>query len=98
MPQVAGSEERGSRIRIEAFVSVPPCSGGVAVKRLLREIESAYGDRVEIVYHTGPGDPEWEQYAIHNAPALVIGDLVKFVGLAPSKESLVGALREAGLV
>jgi hypothetical protein len=28
---------------------------------------------------------------------LVVGDLVKFVGLAPSKESLVGALREAGL-
>jgi hypothetical protein len=28
---------------------------------------------------------------------MVIGDLVKFVGLAPSKESLLGALREAGL-
>ena len=31
-------------------------------------------------------------------PAMVIGDLVKFVGLAPSKEGLMGALREAGLV
>ena len=86
-----------SKIRIEAFVSVPPCSGGVAVKRLLGQIEAEYGDQVEIVYHTGPGDPEWETYAIDNAPALVVGDLVKFVGLAPSKESLVGALREAGL-
>ena len=86
-----------SKIRIEAFVSVPPCSGGVAVKRLLKEIEADYGDQVEIVFHTGPGDPEWESYAISNAPALVIGELVKFVGLAPSKESLVGALREAGL-
>jgi hypothetical protein len=86
-----------SKIRIEAFVSIPPCSGGVAVKRLLREIESNYGDQVDIVFHTGPGDPEWEQYAINNAPALVIGDLVKFVGLAPSRESFVGALREAGL-
>ena len=86
-----------SKIIIEAFVSIPPCSGGVAVKRLLKAIESDYGDQVEIVFHTGPGDPEWEQYAINNAPALVIGDLVKFVGLAPSKESLVGALHEAGL-
>ena len=86
-----------SKVRIEAFVSVPPCSGGVAVKRLLKEIESEYGDQVEVVFHTGPGDPEWEQYAINNAPALVVGDLVKFVGLAPSKESLVGALREAGM-
>jgi hypothetical protein len=86
-----------SKIRIEAFVSVPPCSGGVLVKRLLKEVEAGYGDQVEVVYYSGPGDPEWEEHAINNAPAIVIGDLVKFVGLAPSKESLVGALREAGL-
>jgi hypothetical protein len=29
--------------------------------------------------------------------ALFVCDLVKFVGLAPSKDSLVGALREAGM-
>jgi hypothetical protein len=86
-----------SKIRIEAFVSIPPCSGGVAVKRLLKDIEAEFGAQVDIVYHTGPGDPAWEAYAINNAPAMVIGDLVKIVGLAPSKESLVGALREAGL-
>lgn len=85
------------QVKVEAFVSVPSCSGGVVLKRLLKEIEAEFGDRVEIVYHTGPSDPEWETYHINNAPALVVGDLVKFVGLAPSKESLIGALREAGL-
>ena len=84
-------------MRKEGFVSIPPCSGGVAVKRLLKEIEAEFGDQVEVVFHTGPGDPEWEEYAISNAPALVVGDLVKFVGLAPSKASLIGALREAGM-
>jgi hypothetical protein len=86
-----------SKVRIEAFVSIPPCSGGVAVKRLLKEIQDEYSEQVEVIFHTGPGDPEWAEYAIDNAPALVIGDLVKFVGLAPSKESLMGALREAGM-
>jgi len=86
-----------SQVTIEAFVSIPPCSGGVAVKRLLKEIEAEFGDRVEIIFHTGPGDEEWDEHAIGNAPALVVGELVKFVGLAPSKDSLVGALREAGL-
>lgn len=86
-----------STVTVEAFVSVPPCSGGVAVKRLLKEVEAEFGDQVEVTFHTGPGDEEWDEYAIGNAPALVVGDLVKFVGLAPSKESLVGALREAGL-
>jgi len=86
-----------SKIKIRAFVSVPPCSGGVMLKRLLQEIEAEFDEQVEIVVHTGPGDPEWGEYAIDNAPALVVGDLVKFVGLAPSQDSLVGALREVGL-
>ena len=42
---------------MEAFVSIPPCSGGVALKRLLAEIDSEFGDQVEVVIHTGPGDP-----------------------------------------
>ena len=85
-----------SQIVIEAFVSVPPCSGGVLVKRLLRRVQGEFGEGVEIVMHTGR-DEKMKEYHIANAPALVIGDLIKFVGLAPSYESLVGALREAGL-
>jgi len=85
-----------SAVRIDAFVSLPPCSGGVAVKRLLSRIEQEFGEQVEISIHTGRV-PEMEKENINTAPALVIGDLVKFVGLAPSYESLVGALREAGL-
>ena len=85
-----------SKVRVEAFVSVPPCSGGVVVRRMLGRIEQEFGDKVEIVVHTGHHE-KMQEYNITNAPALVIGDLVKFVGLAPSYESLVGALREAGL-
>jgi len=85
-----------SEVTVEAFVSVPPCSGGVAVKRLLKRIEQEFGDRVEITIYTGRHE-KMQEYSINNAPALVIGDLVKFVGLAPSYDSLVGALREAGL-
>ena len=85
-----------SQVTVEAFVSVPPCSGGVAVKRLLQHIEQEFGARVAITIHTGPCR-EMEEQNISIAPALVIGDLVKFVGLVPSYDSLVGALREAGL-
>jgi hypothetical protein len=85
-----------SEVTVEAFVSVPPCSGGVAVKRLLKRVEQEFGDRVEIIIYTGRHE-KMQDHNINNAPALVVGDLVKFVGLAPSYESLVGALREAGL-
>jgi len=85
-----------SQVKIEAFLSVPPCSGGVAVRRLLERAQQEFGDRIEVVTHTGR-DAAWDANHITNAPALVVGDLVKFVGLAPSYESLVGALREVGL-
>ncbi len=85
-----------SQVKVEAFLSIPPCSGGVAVRRLLQRAQSEFGDRIEVVTHTGR-DAAWDENNINNAPALVVGDLVKFVGLAPSYESLVGALREAGL-
>ena len=85
-----------SKVTIEACVSVPPCSGGVVVKRLLKQAEEQLGDQVEIILHSGRC-PEMAEQNVTNAPAVVIGDLVKFVGLAPSYESLVGALREAGL-
>jgi hypothetical protein len=44
-----------SAVRIEAFLSVHPCSGGVAIKRLLKQIEQESGDREEILFHTGSG-------------------------------------------
>jgi len=81
---------------LEAFLSVPPCSGGVAIKRLLARAQQEYGDALEIVTHTGRDD-RWDECHITNAPGLVVGDLVKFVGVAPDFECLVGALREAGL-
>jgi len=85
-----------SKIVIEAFLSVPPCSGGVAVRRLLQRAQEEFGDKIEVITHVGR-DAKWQEYNINNAPAMVVGDLVKFVGLAPSYECLVGALREAGL-
>lgn len=85
-----------SQVKIEAFLSVPPCSGGIAVARLLKEIEAEFGDRVAIEIHRGP-HPKIDEYKLSATPALIIGDLVRIMGLAPSKESLIGALRECGL-
>ena len=85
-----------SQVIIHAFLSVPPCSGGVAVRRLLQRAQQEFGDKIEVITHVGR-DAAWDEYHINNAPGLVVGDLVKFVGLAPDYECVVGALREAGL-
>ncbi len=41
-------------MRIETLLSIPPCSGGVALKRLLKEIEASYVEQVEVAFHTAP--------------------------------------------
>ena len=85
-----------NKVKIEAFLSVPTCSGGVNLTRLLNEIQAEYGDKVEIIIHRGR-DEAFDKHNLTTAPALVIGDLVRIMGLSPSKESMIAALKEAGL-
>ena len=85
-----------SKIKVEAFLSVPACSGGVSLMRLLKEIEEEYGDKVEIIINRGRTE-EYEKRNLTAAPALIVGDLVRIMGVCPDKESLISALREAGM-
>jgi hypothetical protein len=83
-------------IRVEVFLSVPACSGGVAVRRLIEEVAQTYGGQMEVAYHQGR-DARYEELKLSSAPAIIVGDLVRFIGVCPTKEGLIGALREAGL-
>jgi len=85
-----------NKVKVEAFLSVPTCSGGVNLTRLLNEIQQEFGDKVEIVTYSGRNEL-FEKYNLTTAPALIIGGLVRIMGLSPSKESLISALKEAGL-
>lgn len=85
-----------NKIKIEAFLSIPTCSGGVSLSKLLREIEEEFGDKVEVITYRGHNEL-FEKYNLAAAPAVVVGGLIRIMGLCPSKESLISALREAGL-
>lgn len=85
-----------SKVKIEAFLSAPPCSGGISLSRLLREIEEEFDDKVEVIIYKGRNQL-FENYNLTAAPAVVVGDLVRIMGVCPSKESLLSALRECGL-
>jgi hypothetical protein len=83
-------------IKIEVFLSVPACSGGVAVRRLIDDVAKEYPGQIDVVYHQGR-DARYEDLKLSSAPAIIVGDLVRFIGVCPTKEGLIGALREAGL-
>ena len=85
-----------SKVKIEAFLSIPTCSGGVSLSKLLKEIEEEFGDKIEIVTYKGRNEL-YEQYNLTAAPAVVVGGLVRIMGVCPSKETLISALREAGM-
>ena len=85
-----------SKIKVEAFLSVPACSGGVSLSRLLKEIQAEYGDKVEVSIYRGRSEL-FQKYNLTVAPAVVVGELVRIMGVCPSKETMVSALRECGL-
>jgi hypothetical protein len=85
-----------NKVKIEAFLSIPTCSGGVNLSRLLQEIQEEFGNKVEVIIYKGRNEL-FEKYNLTAAPALVIGELVRIMGVCPSKESLLSALKEAGL-
>jgi hypothetical protein len=84
------------KIKVEVFLSVPACSGGVAVRRLIEEVSRTHGEQMEVVFHEGR-DERFEELKLSSAPAIIVGDLVRFIGVCPTKEGFIAALREAGL-
>jgi len=81
-----------SKVKIEAFLLSPACSGSISLSRLLKEIEQEFGNKVEIVTDE-EHDELFEEYNLTATPAVVVGELVTIIGVCPSKESLVSALR-----
>ena len=84
------------KMLVEVFASLPPCSGGRLVKKMMREIAAKYGDRVEIKIYEGIND-KVKEYGIETTPAIVIDEDIRIIGVAPSMETLEDALKEAGL-
>ncbi|CAD7774645.1 hypothetical protein AIOGIFDO_01628 [Candidatus Methanoperedenaceae archaeon GB37] len=81
---------------IEVFTSQPPCSGGRLVKKMMKEIEEKYGEKIKIEIHEGMTE-RLREYSIETTPAIVIDRDIRIIGVAPSMQTLEDALKEAGL-
>jgi len=85
-----------SKIRLEVFLSLTPQTHDSRLEELIQEIGNDFGEKVEIVVHRGAIE-DGGKYNITAAPALVIEGIIKIIGLCPSRETLLSALRQAGL-
>ncbi len=85
-----------SQIKIEAFLPAKPSFSGDSLMRLLRDIEHEYGDRVTIEIKVADA-ATCEENNLSALPALVVEDLVRFIGVCPDKETMANALKDAGL-
>jgi hypothetical protein len=84
------------RIEIEAFTSFPPDPNSAKLERLLKEIALEFENKVEIVVYPETSEL-FEERNLNASPALIIGELIKFIGFCPDKESMIIALKESGL-
>jgi len=83
-------------IRMEVFVSEPPCSGGRLLLKLIEKIKEEYKDKIEVEIYRGVCQ-KLEEYEIKSSPAVVIDKDIRIIGVCPSEETLKEALREAGV-
>jgi hypothetical protein len=86
-----------SRIKIEVFYSTAHDSKDTSMTKLINEIAQEFGDKVEIATYKGYNE-RFNGYYLTATPAVVIEEMVKIMGFCPSKETLVCALKEAGVV
>jgi hypothetical protein len=85
-----------SKVKIEAFFSTSNEFKDIGLSKLLKEIAQEFGDKVEVLSYAGQNDL-FNEYCLTATPAVVIEEMIKIMGFCPSKETLVCALREAGL-
>ena len=85
-----------SKVKLEAFLSTSNNSNDECLSRLLKEVKGEFGDKVEITSCKGQNEL-FKEYGLTATPALVIEEMIKIMGFCPSKETLVSALKEAGL-
>ncbi|MGB9802854.1 hypothetical protein [Desulfofundulus sp.] len=50
-----------------------------------------------VTIHRGP-TPRLEELKISATPAIIVGDLVRIMGVCPDRETVVAALRECGIM
>jgi len=83
--------------RFETFTAEPPCPGCIKLLALADEIAKEYKGRVEVIKHIGPCE-EFSKYKLTVVPAVVVDNgLIRIMGLCPDKETIIAALKEAGV-
>ena len=86
-------------MKIDVFLSNSEYTAGSnegKLVKLLEEIRGQYSNQIELITHKN-NDELFHEHNITATPAIVIEDLIKIVGLVPSRESLLYALKATGL-
>ncbi|HPR41777.1 MAG TPA: thioredoxin family protein [Candidatus Methanofastidiosa archaeon] len=83
-------------IKVEVFASMPPCSGGRLLLKLIESVKDKYAGRVEFIVFQGENE-KTEEYGIKVTPAIVVDKDIRIIGVCPSRETLENALFEAGV-
>ena len=83
-------------IKVEVFVSEPPCSGGRLLLKIIEKLKEEYKEKIEVEIYRGE-NPKSREYGINMSPAIVIDKDIRIIGVCPSETTLREALREAGV-
>jgi hypothetical protein len=84
------------KIKIEAFLSIPPKSNDIRLSEILETLKNKFGDKI-LIDSRGKEDELFASYNLTQTPALVIGEMIKIMGFCPSEDSIISALNDLGM-
>jgi hypothetical protein len=73
-------------IKVEIFISAPPCSGGRLLLKLIDKIKEELKEKIEIEIYRGI-NPKLSEYGINASLAVVIDNDIRIIGVCPSEET-----------
>jgi hypothetical protein len=85
-----------NKVKIEAFLSEPQTTADVRLSQLLVRFEVELGEKLQIAIF-GEDNVLFDKYNLTRTPAVVIGEMIKIIGVCPSDESIFSALKELGI-
>jgi hypothetical protein len=84
------------QVKVEAFMSNPPAPDDIQLTQILERIQTKFGEKMLIIV-SGKDDSLFKTYHLTRTPAVVIGEMIKFMGFCPSEESIISAINDLGI-
>ena len=82
-------------VKLEVFVGHPPCPSCLKTLKIVSELGMTHFDKLHILIYVGKsGEEQFKGYGLTCVPSVVVDEIIKISGIAPTEELLIEAVKK----